>query len=217
MMSRNHTKNRAKQIRKSIQDMKRVSLQSQSIKLLISSLSFFFILTTQVFAQGDVSKGKSLFNANCAACHKLNKKLVGPALGKVSERRSMEWLKAWIKNNNALRASGDADAIAIYEEYNGSPMTAFPQLSDKDIEDIIAYTDAEPTKKVAAVAAVAEEVEDEGNNDMLINIVVTVILLALALWVYIKSKKWVLKNSNNNNCIVFGGLFWFLRSIVYWY
>ena len=49
-------------------------------------------------------------------------------------RRENEWLKAWIKNNAALRASGDADAIAVYEEYNGSAMTAFPQLSDKNID-----------------------------------------------------------------------------------
>ncbi len=33
-----------------------------------------------------VQAGKKLFNANCAACHKLNKRAVGPALRGVSEK-----------------------------------------------------------------------------------------------------------------------------------
>ena len=39
----------------------------------------------------------------------------------------------WIKNSAELIASGDADAIAIYEEYNQSPMPAFPYFSDDDV------------------------------------------------------------------------------------
>ncbi|MBT6364689.1 MAG: cytochrome c3 family protein, partial [Bacteroidetes bacterium] len=34
----------------------------------------------------------------------------------------------------------DEDAIAIFEEYNGSVMSAFPTLSDQDIFDILQYT-----------------------------------------------------------------------------
>ena len=45
----------------------------------------------------DIAKGKSLFNANCAACHKLNKNLVGPALAGVSEKYEKDWLYTWIK------------------------------------------------------------------------------------------------------------------------
>ena len=51
----------------------------------------------------------------------------------------------WIRNNAELRASGDEDAIAIFEEYNGSVMSAFPALSDQDIFDILQYTiDGDP-------------------------------------------------------------------------
>ena len=39
--------------------------------------------------------------------------------------------------------SGDAYANKIYNEYNGTAMTAFPQLSDADIDNILAYTAAE--------------------------------------------------------------------------
>ena len=61
---------------------------------------------------GDAAAGKALFNANCAACHKLYDRATGPALYNVTERRDREWLYRWIKNNKELRDSGDPEAIA---------------------------------------------------------------------------------------------------------
>ena len=125
--------------------MKSVIQHNKFKTFLLSSLTFILLFTNPLSAQnGDPEKGKGIFNANCAACHKLDKKLIGPALEGISERRTREWLISWIKDNNALRASGDADAIAIFEEYNKMPMIAYPQLSDQDIDDILAYTDNKP-------------------------------------------------------------------------
>jgi mono/diheme cytochrome c family protein len=107
--------------------------------LLVFLFSLSVFTPAQAF-EGDAANGKKLYKQNCAACHKLDKKAIGPALGGVTERRTEEWLIAWIRNNAELRASGDADAIAIFEEYNGSIMTAFPSLSDQDIYDILQYT-----------------------------------------------------------------------------
>ncbi|MCC4213413.1 c-type cytochrome [Leeuwenhoekiella parthenopeia] len=98
---------------------------------------------------GDAAAGKALFNANCAACHKLYDRATGPALYNVTERRDREWLYRWIKNNKELRDSGDAEAIAIYNEYNQTAMNAFPQLSNADIDDILAYTNTPKPEPVA--------------------------------------------------------------------
>lgn len=94
---------------------------------------------------GDADAGKALFNANCAACHKLYKKATGPALFGVSQKYDRDWLYQWITNSQELIASGDAQAVAIFEEYNKSVMTAFPGLSTTDIDNILAYTDTEKT------------------------------------------------------------------------
>jgi mono/diheme cytochrome c family protein len=137
----------------------KVLLQSNSLKKILASLSFLFLFSFNLSAQeGDYANGKKLFNANCAACHKLDKKLIGPALGGVTDRRDNEWLQAWIKDNNALRASGDQDAIDIFNEYNGMPMTAYPQLSEQDINDILVYTNGEP-EEAPATAALTQEVD----------------------------------------------------------
>lgn len=91
-------------------------------------------------ASGDAVAGKALFNAQCAACHKLDAKMTGPALRGVGDKYEKEWLYKWIRNSAELIKSGDDRANKIFNEYNKSPMTAFPQLSDADIDNIIAYT-----------------------------------------------------------------------------
>ena len=128
-------------------------------------------------AQDDnIKAGKKLFNANCAACHKLNKRAVGPALKGVSSKYDKEWLYSWIKNSTAMVKSGDAQAVAIYEEYNKSVMTSFPQLSNEDIDNIIAYTDFTPPAPVAAVGAPSAQTVNSS-----VGVSNTIILLALAL------------------------------------
>jgi mono/diheme cytochrome c family protein len=99
-------------------------------------------------AAGDPAKGKEIFNANCAACHKLDAKMTGPALRNVGAKYEKEWLYKWIANSQALIKSGDAQANAVWNEYKPSVMNNFPQLAKGDIDNIIAYT-MEP----AAVAA----------------------------------------------------------------
>jgi mono/diheme cytochrome c family protein len=117
---------------------------------------FLFSASTLQAFEGDAKNGKKLFKSNCASCHKLDKKLVGPALTGVTDKYSEEWLTKWIRNNAELRASGDEDAIAIFEEYNGSIMSAFPLLSDQDIFDILQYTIEGDVKPVITGGDLAE-------------------------------------------------------------
>ena len=84
-------------------------------------------------------KGKKLFNANCAACHKLDKRLIGPPLKGIEKKHEREWLHAFIKDSQALIDSGDTLAIKVYEEYNRMPMMSYPQLSEEDISALLVY------------------------------------------------------------------------------
>ena len=134
-----------------------IVMPSSTFKKFLTSLSFIFLISFSLTAQqGDPANGKKLYNTNCAACHKLDKKLIGPPLGGIADKRSNEWLQAWIKDNNALRASGDQDAIDIFEEYNGMPMIAYPQFSEQDINDILAYTSGDAAEAEPTVAAIQE-------------------------------------------------------------
>jgi mono/diheme cytochrome c family protein len=143
-----------------------------SILLFISLIGS---IATNAQADEAVQTGKKLFNANCAACHKLNKRAVGPALKGISSKYDREWLYSWIKNSTAMVKSGDAQAVAIYEEYNGSVMTSFPQFSTDDIENILAYIDNVPTAPAVSLAAPVTSGQASGGVSN------SIILVALAL------------------------------------
>lgn len=127
---------------------------------------------------GDAAKGKELFNTNCAACHNLDKKMTGPALRGVANKYDKAWLYKWVNNSSALIASGDAKAKKVFEENNKTVMTAFPQLSTADIDNILAYTSEPKPEAPAAVAGAAGKAGDGAAEGGLSN---EVILGALSL------------------------------------
>ncbi|MBT8244972.1 MAG: c-type cytochrome [Winogradskyella sp.] len=160
----------------------------------ILRLGFILLLTfsTTVLAQeGDPANGKSLFNAQCAACHKLDKKMTGPALRNVEARLyedeglDREWLNSWIRNSAALIKSGDAYANKIWNEYNQTAMNAFPLLSDQDISDILAYTaqpKPEPPKPPVLVSGEGGQTGDSTSNSIILGALALLFgLLAMAL------------------------------------
>src|SRR5690606_39297811 len=100
------------------------------------SLVLLFAVTLASHAQ-DLKEGASLYKANCTACHKIDKKLTGPALAGMTERHSEEWLISWIRNSKLMVDQGDPTAVALFEEYNKLLMPAFTQFSDDQFQYII--------------------------------------------------------------------------------
>jgi mono/diheme cytochrome c family protein len=138
---------------------------------------------------GDVARGKQLFNQNCAACHALNRKMTGPALANVESRLAEDegldkaWIYAWIKNSPGMISSGDAYAKKVYDEYNQAAMTAFPTLSNADIDDILAYTAAPPPAPVQATAAEATAQGGPGSSGITNEVILGALILVFALLV----------------------------------
>ena len=159
----------------------------KSIFTLFSLLIFFsFSSHSQEF---DISKGKSLFNANCAACHKLNKNLIGPKLAGVTDKYEKDWLYTWIKNSSAMIKSGDERAVAIWEEYNKLAMNAFPQLSNEDIDNILAYTDYKPEPVVStAVSDIAQPQGGSSISQDLVLVSLIIILMVLITMLFLVNK-----------------------------
>lgn len=83
--------------------------------------------------------GKKLFASNCAACHAL-KKHADPQIfiGFEDRWKNKALLYEFIRNSQAVIAK-DAYAKSMYEEYNKAVMPSFPNLSDKQIEQMLLY------------------------------------------------------------------------------
>lgn len=86
--------------------------------------------------------GGSLFAANCASCHRISgENSTGPGLkGVLGRIPGGNWKYEWVRDNNALRAKGDAYANFIFKQFNGLPMNAFPNLTNEQIDAILNYT-----------------------------------------------------------------------------
>ena len=136
-------------------------------------------------AQGDAAKGEALFKANCTACHKIDVRMTGPALGPAtSSETDDKWLIRWIQNNQALIAAKDPKALKIYNEYNQSQMTVFTNLSDGDVANIITYVRDDWKKMQAAPAAgtagaTAGAAADNGPSSILVFGLIAVVVIAL--------------------------------------
>ena len=164
--------------------MKKVGNHNSFSRIVFLCLAFVLTFSTMSFAQ-DVAKGKELFNSQCAACHKLDGNSTGPALRGVAERRSADWLHKWIKNSADLIKSGDAEAVKLFNEWNKVPMNAFPNLSDEDIDNILAYTSTEKEKPaVAPTAASQGGGSSNGISEHLILGALAVVLVMLVAMLY---------------------------------
>ena len=111
----------------------------------IALLILPFGLTLQAQEAPD---GKALFKQNCASCHNKNMKsaMTGPALGGVEQRWAdagygNEELYAWIRNSQAVIASGNDYAVNLFNTWNKSVMTSFVNLTDDEVAELLLYID----------------------------------------------------------------------------
>ena len=146
-------------------------------------LTLLFITTIHFSFAQDIELGESLFSNNCASCHyqgPRDKKLVGPGLGDHTlDKYSKEWLYSWIRNSAEFIASGDEQAIAVYEEYNKAAMSAFTYLTDDDLDNILAYLEVGSAEVEEVAVESSEEVSSSSNpSTILIILLVALVLFA---------------------------------------
>jgi mono/diheme cytochrome c family protein len=164
--------------------------------LIYKILSFGFLIFALPFAtlaaDGDWKAGKTLFQGNCASCHKadMKGKGTGPALAGVEERwDTRENLRAWIKNSQQMiNTVKHPRAVALWNEWKPTVMQPFA-LSDEQIDNIIAYINCKasgtcdgPAKPDAATAAAKGGDDEKGNKWFVWGLLGVLALLAAVLY-----------------------------------
>ncbi len=81
-------------------------------------------------------QGKALFMAKCSACHKIDKRFVGPPLKGVTEKRTPEWIMNMILNPDKMVVE-NVEAKKLLAEYL-SPM-ANQSLKEEEARVILEY------------------------------------------------------------------------------
>lgn len=155
---------------------KRVTARTRSALAVILFIAFPF------FNQLHAQDGKALFQANCASCHAIDKKLTGPALRGVEDRwTDQKMLYSWIRNNQAVLKSGYPYAVDLYNQYK-VPMNTFPTITDKEIEAILAYIKTAPGPtdgKEGPIADAAAEAQSAADKNLIFGII-TIVLAIVA-------------------------------------
>ena len=140
----------------------------------------FLISSFSAFAAPD---GKALFSSKCASCHNPLKDATGPALKNIDKTfPSKEWGYKWVHNSSALVAAGDKDAVKIFNQFNKVQMTQFADLSNEDIDAILAYVDKFEAPVAAPVGGEGNGPAPESNGWVYTLITLALVLLAIILW-----------------------------------
>jgi len=157
--------------------------------LAVTSVLSLLLISSPASAQD----GEALFKANCTACHKIDKKVVGPALQGARQRWADrtggdDAIIAWVKNSQGyIKETKDPYATQLWEEYNKSIMTPMA-LSTDEVIAVLDYIDNwEPEVPVAETAAGGEggaaAEETAGDPTIWLLLVVIVLLVVFrVLW-----------------------------------
>lgn len=87
--------------------------------------------------EAQVARGKEIFANMCTACHKWDKKFVGPALDGITERRSPEWIMNMILNPEEMIAKDPIAKKLLIE--NNMAVMANQNLTEEEARDILEY------------------------------------------------------------------------------
>lgn len=136
----------------------------RSLHIFIVTTLLLPVSNLKVFSQ---SSGEETFKQTCAACHTIgNGKLVGPDLINVQQRHSEKWMKDFIKSSQSVIKSGDKYADSLFKAFNQVQMPDHPNLSDEQLNGILAYiqTTSNAPKTVTASAALPVGNADRGRD-----------------------------------------------------
>ena len=167
--------------------MRSISLFFRSVTKSLILVVFLCSMAVSSVSAQDAAAGAAIFKQKCTACHGIEKAVVGPALKGIDTKYDEAWLLKWIKNAPAFIASGDPLAVKA-SAYSPAMMSAFPELSDDDIKNIVAYVkvgDVKPAADPNAPAGSAGAPADKGgvSNFMLIGLFAVIVIAFLVILV----------------------------------
>jgi len=89
--------------------------------------------------QFDYEAGGKLFIVKCAACHAINKKIIGPPMADLIDRiPDIEWLTTYITNEPSLAEIKDEYYLKI-KDYDSSTGNHTQRISEDDLNDLVGF------------------------------------------------------------------------------
>jgi mono/diheme cytochrome c family protein len=109
----------------------RITLEDKGVGQ-IKEIKLDPVIDTEMAAAGEI-----IYNTNCTACHKLDKRFIGPSPKGIMDRRSPEWIMNMILDPQ-LMVEQDRCAKDLLIEFNGAAM-ANQNLTVEETRSILEY------------------------------------------------------------------------------
>lgn len=91
-----------------------------------------------------VKSGLEIFDTKCTACHKLDERYVGPALGAVTKRRPPEYVMNMILDTETMIDNDDTVKCLLQEYLLRMPNQS---VEEKDARNVLEYLRSEGEKR----------------------------------------------------------------------
>jgi mono/diheme cytochrome c family protein len=93
------------------------------VRVSITRFAVGLVVVCLTPGRGGAADPASTFTRTCSSCHTVGRGVrVGPDLKGVTDRRSREWLIAWISSSQSLIRAGDPAAIALFDGFKPQRM-----------------------------------------------------------------------------------------------
>jgi mono/diheme cytochrome c family protein len=123
-------------------------------------LSGFIVVLFSISYSGNgwaQDPGEQVFNTTCFACHTIGGgRLIGPDLAGVHEKRSQDWLEKFVSSSQSMINAGDAEAVALFEEYN-SLLMPDAVASEEQVRQVLSYIKSQSSGDASSTVASAIE------------------------------------------------------------
>ena len=97
----------------------------------------------------DLKNGINLFKGNCAACHKPDRDMSGPALQGILSRApqpALVWYLAFMQNEDSLITAGDPYTLGLRERWGNNPWRHPNALHRDELWDVLVYVEMYESK-----------------------------------------------------------------------
>lgn len=164
--------------------MRNISFDLGKLAKSIATCLVLLFTVTQVSKAQDAANGAALFKSNaCNSCHAVGKKLTGPDLAGLSERREEAWIINWVHNPQGMIDSGDPIAVELKSQFP-TTMAPYAHLSEGDVKDIVAFLDQEQVKlaeKKATAEAQGGGAGNQGASTLMIIVIAVLVVVVIGV------------------------------------
>ena len=106
-----------------------------------------------------IATGQLLFEKNCSSCHSFHQDGIGPGLGGITGKVSIDWLYRMIENPANMISIKDERAVTLQKKFK-TIMPSFSSWTDNELRDVIAFLNTQKSSDSSTTAEDDKKVQD---------------------------------------------------------